>query len=279
MLVLTHLIQNGATVRPGAVLAEFDDTDQLKAERDAQAKFDDLSHQVDQKRAEQASNAEKRRSGLQQAEADLHKAEIDLRKGPILSQIEQEKNKVKLQDATDHVASLKRSGAARTRAEAAELRVLELQRDRQKIAVERAQHNEQQLTVRAPLAGIVALQTLWRNGSMGHAQEGDQLWGNLLRLFDPTKMAIELTVEEPDGAILGPGAKAVVHLDAYPNQTFTAHFESASPVATAALGSPLKTFSALFFLDQTDPHLLPDLAAAVDIDVLAAHDSEAKTAP
>jgi multidrug resistance efflux pump len=266
-LVLTKLIRNGAQVRPGDLLAEFDDTTELKAAREAQAKYDDLAHQVEQKRAEQASNAEKRRQDFEQAEADLHKAEIELRKGPILSAIDQEKNKVKVQDATEHVASLQRSGSARTRAEAAELRVLELQRDRQKIAVERAERNIQKLSVHAPIGGIVAMQNVFRNNSLGHAQEGDQLWPGsaLLRLFDPSQMAVDLTVGEPDGAILGPGTTAVVHLDAFPQQTFTAHFESASPVATSALGSSVKTFSARFLLDQADPHLLPDLGAALDI--------------
>jgi len=56
-----------------------------------------------------------------------------------------------------------------------------------------------------------------------------------------------------------------VNLDAYPGLTFTAHFESASPVAASALGSPIKTFAAIFRLDKPDPHFLPDLSAAVII--------------
>jgi hypothetical protein len=65
--------------------------------------------------------------------------------------------------------------------------------------------------------------------------------------------------------VLVPGAKAIVHLDAFPGLTFTAHFDSASPVASAPIGSPVKTFSARFVLDRSDPHLLPDLSAAVDV--------------
>ena len=63
------------------------------------------------------------------------------------------------------------------------------------------------------------------------------------------------------------GAKAIVHLDAFPQLAFTAHFDSASPVASAPMDSPIKTFSARFILDQSDPHLLPDLSAAVDIEL------------
>jgi multidrug resistance efflux pump len=266
-LTLTKLIENGVKVHPGDLLAEFDRTNELKLAREAQAKYDDLTHQVDQKRAEHKSNAEKRSSELQQAEADLKKAEIEIRKGPILSEIEQEKNAVKLADAKEHVASLERSGHFHDSAEAAESRILELQRDRQKITVSRQQSNAQKLSLRAPIQGMVAHQNVFRNNSMGHAEEGDQLWPGspLLQLFDPSAMIVELSVGEPDGAVLVPGAKAIVHLDAFPGLTLTAHFDSASPVASAPMGIPVKTFSARFVLDQSDPHLLPDLSAAVDI--------------
>jgi multidrug resistance efflux pump len=267
-LTLAALIENGKVVSAGESLATFDRTSEVLLFREAQAKFDDLKHQVEQKQAEHNSNAEKRAADLLSAEADLKKAEIEIRKGPILSEIEQQKNQVKLADAQAHVASLKKSNEAHGRAETAERRILELQRDRQAVAVERSQANMEKLAVKAPIRGMVALQNIWRNNSLGHAQEGDQVWPGspLLQLFDPSEMEVELAVGEPDGAALAPGAKAVVQLDAFPELKFTAHFYSASPVATAPLGTSVKTFSARFRLDQSDPRLLPDLSAAVDIE-------------
>lgn len=150
-------------MHPGDLLAEFDRTNELKLAREAQAKYDDLSHQVDQKRAEHKSNAEKRTSDLEQAQADLEKAQIEIRKGPILSEIDQKKNAVKLEDAKEHVASLERSNHFHDVAEAAEIRILELQRDRQKIALARQESNAQKLSLRAPIGGMVALQNVFRN--------------------------------------------------------------------------------------------------------------------
>ncbi len=268
-LTLAKLVPNGSVVREGDILAEFDRTNELKLLREAEAKYDDLKHQVEQKAAEHKSIAEKRNADLQQAEADLKKAEIELRKGPILSVIEQQKNQVKLADAREHVASLQKSMRAHDLAEAAESRILELQRDRQKTAVLRQRTNADKLSLRARIPGMVALDNLWKNGSMGHAQEGDQLWPGspLMQLFDPSEMEIAVSVGEPDGAVLVPGAKAIVHMDAFPGLTFTAHFDSASPVATAEADSSLKTFAARFRLDQHDPHLLPDMSVALDIEV------------
>ena len=266
-VTLTRLVLNGSRVKRGDVVAEFDATSEIRLAREAAAKFDDLSHQVDQKRAEHANNVEKRTSELRQAEADLKKAGIEIRKGPILSDIDQAKNKAKLEDAQAHVASLQRSGEAHDRAELAEARVLELQRDRQKIAVDRSEKNSARLVLRAPLDGMVALENVFRNNSMGHAQEGDQLWpGSLLiRLFDPSQMQVEVSISEADRAALSPGTKATVHLDAFPAAVFSARFDSASPVATSGLGVPVKTFAGRFLLDQSDARLLPDLSAAVDV--------------
>jgi multidrug resistance efflux pump len=265
---LAAIADNGAMVSVGDTLAMFDRANETKLLQDAQTKYDDLLHQIEQKKAMNNSNAEMRNADLQQAQADLKKAEIESRKGPVLSAIDQEKNQVKLEDAKAHVASLQRSGHFHDLSEQAQLRVLELQRDRQAVAVARQTRNMDRLTVKSPIRGMVALATTWRNNSMSHAQEGDQIWPGspLLRIFDPASMAVEVSVGEPDGAVLVPGATAIVHPDAFPDLALQAHFESASPVATAPLGTTMKTFSALFVIDQSDPRLLPDLSAAVDIE-------------
>ena len=59
-MTLTRLVPNGTGVKAGDIVAEFDRTQQLDNARDAQAKFDDLSHQVEQKRAQNRADAEKR---------------------------------------------------------------------------------------------------------------------------------------------------------------------------------------------------------------------------
>jgi len=268
-LTLTKLLVNGSRVRPGDVVAEFDHTTQIKAVRDAGAKYDDLSHQVDQKTAEHKSNAAKRASDFAQAQADLGKAQLEIRKGPVLSEIEHAKADEILKNAELHVASLKLSMAAHTRAEVSELLVLKLQAERQKLTLARLQGDADKLILRATIPGMIALQSIWKNNSMGHAREGDLLYPGspIMKIFDPASMVLQLSVSETDGAILHPGAKAVVHLDAYPDLNFTAHFDSASPVAASALGSPIKAFTARFLFDQNDSHLLPDLAAAADIEI------------
>ncbi len=195
-----------------------------------------------------------------------------MQKGPLLAEIDRLKNEAKAELARDHVASLKKSNAAHDRSDVAALKYLELQRDRQKVALDRARNNIHLLSTKASLAGVVAHQNVSRNNSIGHPQEGDQLWRGqaIVSIFDPSEMLVNCAVGEPDGAALVPGSKATVYLDAYPDLSFPAHLETASPVASSALGSPIKTFSAIFKLDRSDPHLMPDLSAAVVVEPPAA---------
>ena len=268
-MTLTHMIPNGSTVNEGDVIATFDPTTMMDAVRDATGRFGDLSHQVDQKAAQNRADAEGRIATLRQAEADLAKAEIELRKGPILSEIDRLKNEQTATAARAHVESLKRSNALHDQSDAASLRYLELQRDRQKVAMERAQTNLDKMTLKAPLAGMIAQENVFRSNSLGHAQEGDQLYRGqpLVSIFDPTEMQVRVQVGEPDRGVLVSGVRGTVHLDAYPDVALPAHLEFASPVASSGWGSPIKSFAAVFRIDKTDPHLLPDLSAAIVIDV------------
>src|SRR5689334_10961110 len=66
-MTLTKLIPNGSRVNSGDLVAVFDSTQQIDQARDAQAKFEDLGHQVEQKRAQNRADAEKRVADLRQA--------------------------------------------------------------------------------------------------------------------------------------------------------------------------------------------------------------------
>lgn len=266
-LTITKIIASGSSVQEGDVLAEFDQTQQLDSAREAQAKFDDLNHQIAQKQAENRANTETRASEQQQAAADLAKARIQLRKNETLSEIARAQNEEKAAAAQLKLDSLKKSHEYRAKADAAALKILELKRDRQAVSLKRAETNVNKLAIKAPHAGMVALEAIWRGDSRGPAQEGDQVYPGqpLVRLFDPSEMEVHASVGEPDGAALAPGSRALVRLDAYPDLTFPARFLSASPVATADLGSPIKRFTARFLIEKSDPHLLPDLSAAVVI--------------
>jgi multidrug efflux pump subunit AcrA (membrane-fusion protein) len=275
-MTLTRLIPNGSTVKEGDLITEFDQTAQLDAAFTAKARYEDLGHQVEQKAAQNRADAEKRRSDLVQAQADLSKALLDITRAEILSEVDGLKNQVRADIARQHVESLTKSHAFHDSSDAAALRILELQRDRQLVAMERAQLNIERLQVRAPLKGMIAHQNVFRGGSFTKPQEGDQLFRGqpIVSIFDPSEMRIRCLIGEPDGAVLKEGTRVKIYLDAYPELVLAGHFEFASPIAVSAMGSPIKTFTAVFKLDQIDARVMPDLSAAVVIETSAGGESK-----
>jgi multidrug resistance efflux pump len=267
-LTLIRLIANGSTVKEGEVITEFDPTQQLDAAFTAKAKYEDLGHQVEQKAAQNRADAEKRRADLVQAQADLAKAQLDVGRAEVLSEVDALKNQVRADIARRHVESLTKSHAFHDASDAAALRILELQRDRQLVAMERAQSNIERLQIRAPIKGMIAHQNVFRGGSFTKPQEGDQLFRGqpIVSIFDPSEMRIRCLIGEPDGAALKEGTRVKIYLDAYPDLVLPGHFEFASPIAVSAMGSPIKTFTAVFKLDHIDARVMPDLSAAVVVE-------------
>lgn len=266
-LTLTYLINNGANVVKGQVLARFDTTTELQNERNAAAQYDDLLHQVQDKIAQNESATATLQASLQAAHAALGTAQLELRKAPVLSHIQAEIDQVDVNDARAQIASLKISNHDQEVSNAAALKILQLQADQQKEELDRSSGAVALMTVHAPLAGMVALLPSWNNGTFAAPQEGDALYGHhpLLEIFSPNDMQVNAQVNEADDAVLTSGMTANVYLDAYPNVKFTAHLLTVDPVATAAMGSPVRSFAARFKMNQADPRILPDLSAAVDI--------------
>ena len=267
-MTLTYLIPNGSKVNQDQVIAEFDRTAILDEARETESKLAETGHQLEEKRALIRSDRAKRDAAIYEAKAELQKAQLQLRRGPVISEIDRLKNEARATSSSARLASLEKSGAFRVQAEEASLKVLELKRDRQKLTLERLRRNLDKLVIKSPQPGMVALENIWRSGSMGPPQEGDQMFPGqpVLRLFNPERMIIDASVNESDVAVLKPGVTAKLYVDAYPGAVFQAEMLTASPIAIAGLDSPVRTFSARFRVLSQDPRLLPDLSAALEID-------------
>jgi HlyD family secretion protein len=82
-LTLTRIIPNGSRLKEGDPIAEFDAIQRQDSARDAQAKFDDLGHQVDQKRAQKRADADSRR-GFASADPAAEASRLQFAVRPVL---------------------------------------------------------------------------------------------------------------------------------------------------------------------------------------------------
>src|SRR4029453_12484211 len=108
------------------------------------------------------------------------------------------------------------------------------------------------MVIRAPIDGLVVLKSIWKGGSMGEPQEGEELWpgAQLLDLVGPSSMRARVRVNQADLEGLRVGLPARVTLDAYPGKTCPAKLLQISPIAVPGSFSPtVRTFAALFGID------------------------------
>jgi HlyD family secretion protein len=267
-MILTGLIPNGSKVSKGDVIIEFDRLNLLDQERDAVATLENLQHQLEERKAQVASLQATRGSQVREAEADLARAKLQLRRGPVLSDIDRKKNEAKAEDARARVESLGKSDILRGKAEEASIEILDLKVQRQRVTLERLRMNLDRLMIRAPQDGMVSYETTWRQGSMGPPQVGDRMWPGMpiVRIFNPARMIVQATVDEPDFVSVSKASRARVFLDAYPNESFEATLQSASPVATAGIDTPVRNFTVVFRIQNQSAKVLPDLSAALEIE-------------
>ncbi|HLZ52468.1 MAG TPA: HlyD family efflux transporter periplasmic adaptor subunit [Candidatus Acidoferrum sp.] len=269
-VVITKLAPVGVQVKKDDVLVEFDPQAQMKDYLDKKSAYENLTSQVAQKQADEEIAKAKDDTALKQAEDELKRAQLEVQKNEIVSRIDAEKNQEAVDEADATLKQLKETYALKRVAGGAAVHILEIQRDRAKAAMEYAQGNAVKMVVRSPMQGVVVYNTIWLGGRMGTVQEGDQVRPGVpfLQVVDPSLMEVRVEVNQVDLRNVHLGQKAKMHLDAYPGLALPATLEQLSPLGHQGQFSALvRTFAMQFAVQGQDPRLLPDLSAALDLDL------------
>jgi HlyD family secretion protein len=268
-LTITKLIGSGSPVHKGDLLVEFDRQPQIKTFIDKQAEYQDLVDQIARKQSDEAAARAKDESDLTLAEDQLDKAKLEMQKNEILSRTDAEKNQEALTEAESNLKALRATFDLKRKTAASAIHDLEIQRDRAREIMQHAQDNENRMSIHSPIDGAVVMGSVWRGGSRGEVQEGDQVgpWDTIMQVVDPSAMQVRIGVNQEDVLALNPDQKAVVHLDAYPDLNFSAHLQELAPMGqNSEMSDKVRTFTALYRLEGSDPRLVPDLSAAVDVE-------------
>jgi HlyD family secretion protein len=267
-LTITKMTPSGTRVKKGDLLVEFDRQAQLRDAMDKQAQSDDQNQKVIEEQAKEAAAQAKDETEITQAENALSKARLEMEKVETMSRIDAEKAQEELDATQATLKQLRETFDLKRKAAQASIRILEIQRDRTRETMLHAQANSELMQVHAPIDGIVVLNTIWKQGSMGEVQEGDQVRPGVpfMQVVNPEKMEVQVPVNQEDLLGLKIGEKAQVRLDAYSDLVFEGTLESIDPMGTpGTFSQKLRNFNATFSISGHDARLMPDLSAAVDI--------------
>ena len=198
-------------------------------------------------------------------------------KNEMLPKIQAEKNTLALEEAEARLKALKQTYDLKRQAALADIRVLEIRRDRALNAMRQAASNADRMQIKSPIDGIAVIKTTWKGSNMAEIQEGDEVRTGLpiVDVVNPATMRVRARVNQTDVRELQIGQTVRIGLDAYPELTFAGTITQISPIGVQSSLSPkVRNFIVLVSVSGgAHPNLMPDLSASLDVELARAPDA------
>jgi multidrug efflux pump subunit AcrA (membrane-fusion protein) len=243
---------------------------QLQTALDRRAELHDLDQQIRRKEAEARAAASRDDSELQLGHSGIERARLEMLKNEMLPKIQAEKNAQALEQAQAHLEQLKTTYDLKRRAAEADIQVLRIRRAKAESAMKQAEANASRMEIRSPIHGLAVIKTMWKSNNMSEILEGEEVRPGvpILDIVNPDLMRIRVRVNQVDINELTSGQPARIGLDAYPDLTFGGRVAQISPLGvTSSLSPKIRQFIVLMAVEGSHPNLMPDLTAAVDVEL------------
>ncbi len=269
-LTITKLLPTGTRVHKGDLLVEFDRQAQVRNAMDREADYNDFLRQIDKLRASQAAITAVDDADIKAQEDLVRTSELELKRSEVQSRIIAEKDKVNLDEAIAKLKQLKDTYTLKRASDTAAIRVLEIQRDSSKLSMDHANVNSEKLAIHSPADGLVVITQTWKVQGLADWSVGDDTYGGagLMQVVNPNSMRVRAQVNQQDIPEVQDGERVEIRLDAYPDLVFHGRTDLVSAVGTSGgFSEKVHNFVVLFTIEGTNANLLPDLSAAVDIEL------------
>ncbi len=269
-LVITALVRAGQAVRPGDLLVEFDRQEQIRNSLDRQAELNGLEQQIRKRQAQEDAARAADDSVMMQAGSAASRAELEMLKNEMLPKIRVEKNTLALEEARARLTALKQTYDLKRQAAQADIKVLEIRRDRSEKAMRQAASNADRMQIKSPISGIAVIKTTWKGSNMAELQEGDEVRPGVpvVDVVNPATMRVRARVNQADVRELKKGQVVRVGLDAYPELAFAGAIAQISPIGVQSSLSPkVRNYIVLISVEGAHPNLMPDLTASLDVEL------------
>lgn len=276
-LTLQDVADPGARVRRGDVVAEFDRQDMLLRIDNTEAQVTQAEANLRKVQSELQVLREAHEHSIRIAKADLEKARLDLKTAPVRSDIDTQLLKLAVEEAEARYKQLLSEVKHMQTSLESQLRLSVLTRDEAVAELRRAQANADRMLVRAPIEGIIVMQTIVRGGEMDQVGKGDTLRTGqpFMQIVDQTSMVVNASANQVDAELIRIGARARVGFDAYPDLVLPAvvHGVGAMTKSVGWRGEYVKEIPVALRLLEMDPRVIPDLSVSVDVILAAENDS------
>ena len=256
-LKVAWLVPDGSRVRKGEVVVRFDPTEMERSLQDGESDFTSAESKMSGKRAEtdgQIRNLERDAAVAREELAAADRFRIDdpdvfSRQEIIRSEIDRTLAATRI-ETSDSLREI-RQGVAKV-----DLDLLDIERRKAGISIDRATKGLAALEIRAPHDGILVYERDWRGDI---TKVGDTVWpGEAVgEIPDLATMDARIFVLEADAGGLVVGLPASLVVEAHPDLEFRARIKKVDTLAKRRTGSiPVQYFGATLELERTDPEIM-----------------------
>jgi HlyD family secretion protein len=276
--IITFLAPEGAQIKKGERIVEFDDSSLLSQQSEAERTLDEAELNIEKTRADLEAQRCDLLNSVAQAEADLEASQLYGRISKDLLpantyqqyQLNLEKAKLALQKAKEQLDNFEKTYAS-------EMSLVEINRSQAAINLKKIDSDMRLLKIDAPQDGILVYGDNWQSNRK--FQVGDTIHHGMevANLPDLSSMQILGFVYDTEYGLLSRGMRCTITLDALPDFRMDGEIISLTNVGSRKdFTSEKKVFQAVIQPDRVTPEMMkPGMTARVRISVVLAGDTTA----
>jgi HlyD family secretion protein len=271
-LMIMKLAPDGAPVKKGDVVVQFDSSRLEQQLAEHKSALETAQAQVQQSEAQSKLTDQQDLTDVMNDRYALQSAQLDASKRAILSKIDGEKAELSVADAKLALKQAEEKLKMDRAAAAADLADQKEKRDKARFDLERDETTLAQMSLRAPIDGVVAVLTHWTPNGSEPYRPGDQTWSgaNIAELPDLSTLYFDARADEIDRSRLKTGQAALVHAEAIPGQEFASRIVRISTLASTDFSAPYpfpRNFEVEISFDQKVAKLSPGMSATARVAV------------
>ncbi len=270
-LQIVWLAPTGSEVKEGQSIIRFDQSKLQQDLREKNVALQQAQATFDQAVATAHMRAEQDKVDLSTARYAMEKARLEVSKQTIVSPMEGQKSALDLKMAEEKVTLQISASDLHNKSDEAKNASQRRLRDEAQAEVSRVQERLRLMDMKSPFNGVINYLSNYSQGWM-NAQPfkvGDHVSAGapIAEIPDLSTLEMESKVDETDRGRMAAGNAVLVHVDAFPENVFTAHIVSISPLTEESFDEwpPVRSFRAFATFDKPDARLRPSMNAAADI--------------
>jgi multidrug efflux pump subunit AcrA (membrane-fusion protein) len=274
---ILSILATGTPVKEGDLVVEFDQSEQEDRLYAARSELAQAEQEIAKMRADAVVQGAQDNVALLTARFDVRRGELDVQGSELHSAIDKQKFVLTLEEAKGRLAQLQDDLKSRAASDRASLAVLEEKRNKAKLQMDNAQRNIDNMKLRAPFAGLVAVKpndmngAAWTGVMVPDFRAGDTVGSGrpIAEVLHESGIELIAKVSEYDRAHLNPGQKAEVSIHAVQGKTLPATIKNvagASRREVWAWNDPTRTFDVSFEVAGTNSATLrPGLTTQIRV--------------